>query len=185
MWFNARFIRPLDLLDPKQALVPDAPNDWHTVDLTDALVVIDWREYYGDRQNRTAGKDVSVAIPNVGTKKAFDFDYYQVKVQIGDGAFYTDAHLGTNERSAIYTLGQMPKYGETKTIKTSDVPNLKFEKISDTKLRYLNNSGVTGGFHVFVPVTMTYVYGFMEVPQTKWVTIGVTSSVEQAMIEGE
>ena len=187
MWFNARFIRPLDLLDPKQALVPDAPNDWHEVDLTDALVVIDWREYQGDRVNRTAGKDVKLEIP-VGSKntpvKAFDFDYYQVKVQIGDGAFYTDAHLGTDERSAIYTLGQMPKYGETKTIKTSDVPNLKFEKISDTKLRYLNNSGVTGGFHVFVPVTMTYVYGFMEVPQTKWVTIGVTSSVEQAMIEG-
>jgi hypothetical protein len=197
MWFNARFIRPLDLLDPKQALVPDAPNDWHEVDLTDALVVIDWREYYGDRQNRTAGKDVSVAIPNVGTKKAFDFDYYQVKVQISDGTFYTDAHFGKTDRENgnytddhSYVAGKMVSVASEadakakKFIPTSDVPNLKFEKISDTKLRYLNNSGVTGGFHVFVPVTMTYVYGWMTVPQTKWVTIGVTASVEQAMIEG-
>jgi hypothetical protein len=195
MWFNARFIRPLDLLDPKQALVPDAPNDWHEVDLTDALDVIDWREYFGDRQNRTGGKDVSVAIPNVGTKKAFDFDYYQVKVQIGDGAFYTDAAKGKTDRDNgnftddhSYVAGKMVVV-DSKTVKnylpTSDIPNLKFEKISDTKLRYLNNSGVTGGFHVFVPVTMTYVYGWMSVPQTKWVTIGVTASVEQAMIEGE
>ena len=191
MWFNARFIRPLDLEKPKQALVPDAPNDWHEVDLTDALLVKDWREYYGDRRNRTAGKDVSVAIPGVGTKKAFDFDYYQVKVQIGDGAFYTDAAKGKTERdNGKYVLdGTMVSVNneadaKSKYIPTSDVPNLKFEKISDTKLRYLNNSGVTGGFHVFVPVTMTYVYGWMSVPQTMWVTVGVTASVEQAMIEG-
>ena len=196
MWFNARFIRPLDLLDPKQAVVPDAPNDWHEVDLTDALVVIDWREYYGDRQNRTEGYDRTENIPNVGTKKAFDFNYYQVKVQIGDGAFYNDAAKGKADRESgnytedkSYVAGKMVVV-DSKSVKsylpTTDVPNLKFEKVpgSDTKLRYLNNSGVTGGFHVFVPVTMTYVYGWMSVPQTKWVTIGVTSSVEQAMIEG-
>jgi hypothetical protein len=198
MWFNARFLRPLDLDDPKQALVPDAPNDWHEVDLTDALVVIDWREYYGDRLNRTQGKDVKVNIPNVGNVKAFDFAYYQVQVEISDGAYYTDANLGKDDRDAgKYVLdGTMVtvadekdataknkgKSGNGQYIKTSQVPNLKFEKISDTKLRYLNNSGVTGGFHVFVPVTMTYVYGYMTVRQTKWVTVGVTASVEQAMI---
>jgi len=32
---------------------------------------------------------------------------------------------------------------------------------------------------------MTYVYGYQTVRQTKWVTVGVTPSVEQAMIEGE
>ena len=192
MWFNARFIRPLDLEEPKQALVPDAPNDWHEVDLTDALIVKDWREYYGDRLNRTAGKDVSLNLPIVGTKKAFDYDYYQVKVQIGDGAFYTDAAKGKTDRDAggySITGGNKMISVDSKSVKsylpTTDVPNLKFEKISDTKLRYLNNSGVTGGFHVFVPVTMTYVYGWMSIPQTKWVTIGVTASVEQAMIEGQ
>ena len=68
-------------------------------------------------------------------------------------------------------------------ILTSQVPNLKLEKTGKTKLRYLNNSGVTGGFHVFIPITMTYVYGFQSVRQTKWVTVGVTPSVEQAMFE--
>ena len=189
MWFNVRFLRPLDLEDPKQALVPDAPNDWHEIDLTDALIVKDWREYYGDRQNRTLGRDVTEPIPGVGTVKAFDFAYYQVELDITDNMYYTDANLGTSTRSSVYTLGSMPRVtseNDAKSknfIKTTDVPNLKLEKISNTKLRYLNNSGVTGGFHVYVPITMTYVYGYQSVRQTKWVTVGVTASVEQAMIE--
>ena len=191
MWFNARFLRPLDLEDPKQALAPDAPNDWHEIDLTDALIVKDWREYYGDRLNRTGGADVKVNITGVGNVKAFDFAYYQVLLDINAAAFYTDANLGTSVRSDNYTLGSMPRINSVADatsknfIKTADVPNLKLEKISNTKLRYLNNSGVTGGFHVFVPITMTYIYGYMTVRQTKWVTIGITASVEQAMIEGE
>ncbi len=193
MWFNARILRPLDLENPKQAVVPDAPNDWHYVDLTDALIVKDWREYYGDRKNTTLGEDVKRNIPGVGNVKAFDFAYYQVEVEIEDGEFYTDAALGTNVRSDVFELGKMPGYGYVAgLIKTTQVPNLKFERIADetvenykTKLRYLNNSGVTGGFHVFVPVQMTYVYGHMKFKQKKYVTVGVTPSVEQAMIEGE
>ena len=191
MWFNARFLRPLDLEDPKQALAPDAPNDWHEIDLTDALIVKDWREYYGDRTNSTGGADVKVNIPGVGNVKAFDFAYYQVDLDIDDTNFYTDANLGTSKRSDVYTLGSMPTITGVddatgkEFIKTTSVPNLKLEKVAGqkTKLRYLNNSGVTGGFHVFVPVTMTYVYGYMTVRQTKWVTVGITPSVEQAMIE--
>jgi hypothetical protein len=191
MWFNARFLRPLDLEEPKQAVVPDAPNDWHEIDLTDALIVKDWREYYGDRTNSTGGADVKKNIPGVGSVKAFDFAYYQVELDITDGNYYTDANLGTSQRSDVYDLGSMPRItgaadAKAKSfIKTSQIPNLKLEKISNTKLRYLNNSGVTGGFHVFVPITMTYVYGYQTVRQTKWVTVGVTPSVEQVMIEGE
>ena len=189
MWFNVRFLRPLDLENPKQGLVPDAPNDWHTVDLTDALIVKDWREYYGDRLNRTGGQDVSLVLPNVGNQKAFDYAYYQVELDITENVYYTDANLGTNQRSDNYTLGHMPVIESEDDAKakgfilTSQVPNLKLEKIGKTTLRYLNNSGVTGGFHVYVPITMTYVYGFQTVRQTKWVTVGVTASVEQAMFE--
>ena len=189
MWFNVRFLRPLDLENPKQGLVPDAPNDWHTVDLTDALIVKDWREYYGDRQNRTGGKDVSIVLPSVGNQKAFDYAYYQVELDITENVYYTDANLGTSQRSDVYTLGHMPVIVDADDAKakgfilTSQVPNLKLEKTGKTKLRYLNNSGVTGGFHVFIPITMTYVYGFQSVRQTKWVTVGVTPSVEQAMFE--
>ena len=189
MWFNVRFLRPLDLENPKQGLVPDAPNDWHVVDLTDALIVKDWREYYGDRLNRTGGQDVSLVLPSVGNQKAFDYAYYQVELDITENVYYTDANLGTSQRSDNYTLGHMPVIESVADAKaqgfilTSQVPNLKLEKIGKTTLRYLNNSGVTGGFHVFVPITMTYVYGFQSVRQTKWVTVGVTASVKQAMFE--
>ena len=178
MWFNVRFLRPLDLENPKQALVPDAPNDWHAIDLTDALIVKDWREYYGDRQNRTGGKDVSLTLPSVGNQKAFDYAYYQVELDITENVYYTDATLG--HMPVIESVADAKAKG---FILTSQVPNLKLEKTGKTTLRYLNNSGVTGGFHVFVPITMTYVYGFQSVRQTKWVTVGVTASVEQAMIE--
>ena len=189
MWFNARFLRPLDLENPTQALAPDAPNNWKTIDLTDALIVKDWRDYYGDRRNRTQGKDMKLSLPGVGSQKAFDFEYYQVQIEIDDQKYYTDGNLGTGKRSDNFTLGHMPVIESAKDatdngfVLTSRVPNLKLEKISATKLRYLNNSGVTGGFHVFVPVTMTYVFGSQTVKQTKWVTLGVTSSVNQVMYE--
>ena len=189
MWFNARFLRPLDLENPTQALAPDAPNNWKTIDLTDALIVKDWRDYYGDRKNRTQGKDVKLNLPGVGSQKAFDYAYYQVKIEIDDEQYYTDGNLGTGKRSDNFTLGHMPVIesaddaDDNGYVLTSRVPNLKLEKISDTKLRYVNNGGVTGGFHVFVPVTMTYVFGSQTVKQTKWVTLGVTSSVNQVMFE--
>ena len=188
MWFNVRLLRPLDLENPKQGVVPDAPNDWHTVDLTDALIVKDWRDYYGDRQNRTGGKDVSLVLPSVGNQKAFDYAYYQVKVEIQEDNYYTDAAQGTSERNDNFTPGHMPVVeneadAKAKYIKTSSVPRLLLEKVGDTKLKYLNNSGVNGGFHVFVPITMTYVYGSQTVRQTKWVTVGVTATVSQPQFE--
>ena len=192
MWFNARILRPLDLENPKQAVVPDAPNDWKEIDLTDALIVKDWREYYGDRNNGTGGADVKLNLPIVGSVKAFDYAYYQVEVKIADEqAFYTDANQGTAQRSDVFTLGHMPMVTSAADavakgfVPTSDIINLKLEKVEgqNTKLQYLNNSGVTGGFHVFVPIEMSYVYGSQTVRQTKWVTVGVTPSVEQAMIE--
>jgi hypothetical protein len=185
MWFNARFLRPLDLENPSQALAPDATNNWKTIDLTDALIVKDWRDFYGDRKNRTGGKDVSLSLPGVGNQKAFDYVYYQVKIEIDDQNYYTDANLGTEKRSDNFTLGHMPVIQSEKDakaqgfIKVSQIPNLNLKKVDDTKLKYMNYEGVTGGFHVFVPITMSYVYGSQTVKQTKWVTLGVTSSVNQ------
>ena len=192
MWFNARIIRPLDLENPKQAVVPDATNSLETIDLTDALIVKDWREYYGDRENRTGGEKMKLTLPLVGNQDAFDYAYYQVEIKISDDVeFYTDANLGTGERSDNFIAGHMPVItsvadAEAKGfVPTSHNVGLILKKAagSETKLEYKNNEGVTGGFHLFIPVEMTYVYGSQTTKQTKWVTIGVTSSVEQAQFE--
>ena len=196
MWFNVRVIRPCDLVDPNQALAPDAPNDWHLIDLSKVLNVIDWRDYYGDPSNSIKGEDKTFKIQSGATVKGFDFNYYQIELDINDKNFKTDANMGTSKRNNIYVVGQMPNVNGADAaylsgcIATSDVPNLKLEKCDKdmnpvpagtktTYLRYLNNSGVTGGFHIFVPIEMTYVYGFQTVKQHKLVTVGITSSVNQ------
>ena len=196
-WFNVRFIRPLDFLDPSDGVVPDAPNDWQYVELTKALTVKDWRNYTGDPTNSTKGTEVA--------KKLFDFAYYQVVFEVVDGEFLTDAQLGTGERDQEVTLGKQIDLNNSanaayaaKCIKTGRVQNLDFNAVSvgqtvkkDNKdytvqkgevwIKYKNNSGVVGNFHVFVPVQMEYVFG-QKIKQFKYVTVGVSSSVDQPMI---
>ena len=177
MWFNVRFLRPLDLLDPNQGLLPDAPNDWQYVDIAKYLNVVDWREYVGDRTNSTGGKEVS--------SKKFDFNYYQIDFNVDDMNFKTDAHLGTKDRDASYQIGSMISINADKKyaaelVPVTDIKGLDLEKVGKTRIRYKNNSGVTGGFHIYVPVSMTYVFGSdPSLTQTKYVTLGVSPTVQQ------
>ena len=180
MWFNVRFIRPLDLQNPKQGLLPDAPNDWQYVDLTKYINVRDWREYLGDPKNTTGG-----AQKKSGNDYLFDFAYYQIDFDTDATLFKTDAHLGTEKRDPQYTIGKMIDINDdaayAKELKPyTVVQGLDLEKVDKTTIRYKNNSGVTGGFHVYVPVQMTYVFGQdASLTQTKYITIGITSTVEQ------
>jgi hypothetical protein len=193
MWFNVRFLRPLDLRNPDQGLLPDAPNDWQEVDLAQYILVTDWREYLIDVYNTTGGKDnmtktVDILENGKYSKKTFklvDKDYYGLKFNIDEKNFKTDAHYGTEKRDDKYTKGAMIDINDNKDyskdlVSTSEIQGLILEKIGDTKIRYKNNSGVTGGFHVYVPIKMTYVFGSdQKLTQTKYVTLGVTSTVEQ------
>ncbi|MBR4730259.1 MAG: hypothetical protein IK075_08390 [Prevotella sp.] len=182
MWFNVRFIRPLDLQNPKQGLLPDAPNDWQYVDLKKYIKVLDWREYLGDPNNTTGGAQ---KYSNADKKYLFDFAYYQIDFNTDQKKFMTDAHLGTAERDPQYTIGSMIDINDdaayAKKLKAyTVVQGLDLEKVDATTIRYKNNSGVTGGFHVYVPVQMTYVFGQdASLTQTKYITLGITSTVEQ------
>ena len=97
----------------------------------------------------------------------------------------TDAHLGTAERDPQYTIGSMIDINDdaayAKKLKAyTVVQGLDLEKVDATTIRYKNNSGVTGGFHVYVPIQMTYVFGQdASLTQTKYITLGITSTVEQ------
>lgn len=198
-WFNVRFIRPLEMQDTKNAIVPDAPNDWQYVAL-EWPAVVDWRNYTGDPKNTVGGKDA-------GSK--FDFAYYQIVYGAAADGFMTDAQLGTAERNNEFkAIAELTNINDAanaayakKLIKTSSVPNLDFQvvKLSDIPsasvkkewysnmlfIKYKNNSGVVGNFQVFVPVKMRYVFGQDELnenaTQVKWLTIGVSSSVDQPM----
>ena len=194
MWFNVRFLRPCDLGNPQPDILPDAPNDWQYVDIAKYARVYDWRDYLCDPQNRIGGNDIAVDGYKV------DFKYYQISLNTDEQLFLTDAGLGTSERDPntekdnyknAWDINSNSAY-KAKLWKTAEVNGLLVQKVDgdgatsltpgskSTWIRYKNNSGVTGGFHIYVPIQMTYVFGnYPQTTQQKYVALSISKSVAQ------
>ena len=194
MWFNVRFLRPCELGNPKPDILPDAPNDWQYVDIAKYAKIYDWRDYLCDPQNRIGGEDKKVDGYQV------DFKYYQITLNTDQALFLTDAGLGTSERDPntekdsymnAWDINDNAAY-KAKLWKTSEVQGLLVQKTDkkggdqvpngtkSTWIRYKNNSGVTGGFHIYVPIQMTYVFGnYPQTTQTKYVALSISKSIAQ------
>lgn len=165
-WFNVRFVRPLDLTQPKAYSVKDAPNEWQDIDITKLVTVNDWRNYTGDPTNSNGGKDDEKGI--------FDFTYYGIQLATDDQAIYTDANLGSDQRNILTSTEAIKKLVKTSSISGLE---LKLKSGSTSVLQYKNSSAVTGTFHLYVPVKMTYVFG--QTPQTLYSVVTVTKSEGQ------
>ncbi len=165
-WFNVRFVRPLDLTQPKPANVKDAPNEWQTIDVADLVQVNDWRDYVGDPKNGNHGADQN---------NKFDFAYYGIVLSTDANAIYTDAANGANNREILTDVTAIKKLN-----KTTEIPGLELKggvATAPSKLQYKNSSAVTGTFHLYVPVKMTYVFG--KTPQTLYSVVTVTKTEGQ------
>ena len=203
MWFNVRFLRPCDLTTPKAQILPDAPNDWQYVNIAEYARVYDWRDYLCDPQNRIGGDDKTVAGYKV------DFKYYQISLNTDEALFLTDAGLGTSDRDPYTEASGEYIYSKAwdinsstysaykaKLWKTSEVNGLLVQKTDrnggdqvpnttkSTWIRYKNNSGVTGGFHIYLPIQMTYVFGnYPQTTQQMYVAISISKTVSQKIDE--
>ena len=163
-WFNVRFVRPVDLTQPEAFSVKDAPNEWQTIDVADLVKVYDWRNYVGDPKDGNGGKD---------EKNKFDFAYYGIELATDANAIYTDANLGSDQRTVLKDAASIEKL-----VKTSSISGLLLKQgSSKSQLQYKNSSAVTGEFHLYVPVKMTYVFG--KTPQTLYSVVTVTKSEGQ------
>ena len=164
-WFNVRFVRPLDLTQPKAHEVKDAPNEWQTIDVADLVQVNDWRNYVGDPKNSNGGKDEN---------NKFDFKYYGIELTTDAKAVYTDAANGADNRQVLTDVAAIKKLHLT-----SQIPGLELEGVATapSQLRYKNSSAVTGTFHLYVPVKMTYVFG--QTPQTLYSVVTVKKTEGQ------
>lgn len=164
-WFNVRFVRPLDLTQPKAHEVKDAPNEWQTIDVADLVQVNDWRNYVGDPKNGNGGKDQN---------NKFDFSYYGIVLTTDADAVYTDAANGADNRKVLTDVAAIKKLN-----KTSQIPGLMLEDVATapSQLLYKNSSAVTGTFHLYVPVKMTYVFG--QTPQTLYSVVTVKKTEGQ------
>ena len=163
-WFNVRFVRPLDLTQPKAAEVKDAPNEWQTIDVVNLVQVNDWRNYVGDPKNGNLGKDEN---------NKFDFSYYGIELTTEAKDVYTDAANGADSREVLTDVAAIKKLH-----KASEIPGLELVKgDAASQLKYKNSSAVTGTFHLYVPVKMTYVFG--QTPQTLYSVVTVKKTEGQ------
>lgn len=164
-WFNVRFVRPLDLTQPKAHEIKDAPNEWQTIDVADLVQVNDWRNYVGDPKNTNKGADQN---------NKFDFAYYGIELTTDAKAIYTDAALGANNREVLTSVEDIKKLHQT-----SQIPGLELKGVetAPSMLMYKNSSAVTGTFHLYVPVKMKYVFG--QTPQTLYSVVTVKKTEGQ------
>lgn len=163
-WFNVRFVRPLDLTQPKAAEVKDAPNEWQTIDVVNLVQVNDWRNYVGDPKNGNLGKDEN---------NKFDFSYYGIELTTEAKDVYTDAANGADSREVLTDVAAIKKLH-----KASEIAGLELVKgDAASQLKYKNSSAVTGTFHLYVPVKMTYVFG--QTPQTLYSVVTVKKTEGQ------
>ena len=163
-WFNVRFVRPVDLTQPKAYEVKDAPNEWQTIDVANLVQVNDWRNYVGDPNNGNSGKDQN---------NKFDFSYYGIVLTTDAAAVYTDAANGADSRKVLTDVAAIKKLH-----KASEIPGLELVKgDADSQLKYKNSNAVIGTFHLYVPVKMKYVFG--QTPQTLYSVVTVKKTEGQ------
>lgn len=167
-FFNVRFLRPLNLSGADKFEIKDAPNDWQKIPFSELVSVTDWRDYTGLADNSNGGK-------NDG-KRQFDFKYYGIEFIADVDNALTDANLGTAARSNTNT----DAYRAQCVKALENIKNLNLEQDGDV-VKYKNNGGNTGTYHIFLPIKMKYVFGNYPISQQKaWAVITVTNTVGNA-----
>ena len=190
-WFNARFLRPVNLENPN-GFRKENDSNWQYVDLAQAANVTDWRGYQG----KTNGSSQN------GT---FDLAYYQIEFDADEANTLTDANLAASVRQPVSgNLGDNlndvldintttdANYSVQRLSKSYQVQGLNIEKVLDyngtpcpdnmksSLIRFKNNSNLTDDFRLFVPVNMTYVFGQdIENAQHKYITVELKQPAQQ------
>ena len=164
-YFNVRFLRPLNLSEAKPYEIVDAPNDWQEIPFASLVGVTDWRDYTGLADNSNGGKSDG--------KKQFDFAYYGIEFEADVNGALTDANLGTAQRNNFTNTDE---YRKACVNALTNIVNLKLEQDGDV-VKYINNSGNTGTYHIFLPIKMKYVFGnFDSSKQNAWAVITVKNT---------
>lgn len=168
-FFNVRFLRPLNLSGAEPYEIKDAPNDWQKISFGKLVSVTDWRDYTGLADNTNLGK-------NDG-KKQFDFKYYGIEFIADVDNALTDANLGTAARDS-YKNDAAYRAQCVKALE--NIKNLKLVQDVDV-VKYMNNGGNTGTYHIFLPIKMKYVFGNHSTSQQKaWAVITVKNTAGNA-----
>lgn len=168
-FFNVRFLRPLNLSGADKFEIKDAPNDWQKIPFSELVSVTDWRNFAGLADNSNLGK-------NDG-KRQFDFKYYGIEFIADVDNALTDANLGTDARNS-YKNDAAYRAQCVKALE--NIKNLNLEQEGDV-VKYKNNGGNTGTYHIFLPIKMKYVFGNYPTSQQRaWAVITVKNTAGNA-----
>ena len=168
-FFNVRFLRPLNLSGAEPYEIKDAPNDWQKISFGKLVSVTDWRDYTGLADNTNLGK-------NDG-KKQFDFKYYGIEFEADVKNALTDSNLGTTARDSYKNDDA---YRKQCVNAKENIKNLQLVQDGDF-VKYMNNGGNTGTYHIFLPIRLKYVFGQYPTSQQKaWAVITVKNTAGNA-----
>jgi hypothetical protein len=180
--FNARFLRPVDVLDGDNAEFLDAQANGSSIVLGDLFGLKDWRE----KAIVTKGADGKYAA---ATDNGVDlFAYYKIsEVAIDLANAETDA---SGERMTIAKLSgtdkdsskeliiklSVEKGSEAQTAKDGVVTvslDSDATVLDDYTVTYKNNAGNTKDFNIWIPVKVTYSWGTVEA----WAKVKVNNTL--------
>jgi predicted nucleic acid-binding Zn-ribbon protein len=169
-YFNARFLRPVNLNPTKDQKIVDAPNGGADVDVAKLYGLTDWRDYA-----LVDAYDDSHAF----TGKFVVKSYYGISVD-PSGTCYTDIALGAGKRTI---LDYNNINGIRNLAKTTDISGLVFTLVSATATKgayfhYDNNEANVEEFHIYVPLTVTYTWGTKV--QAGYAVVTVQKTIAQA-----
>ena len=172
-YFNVRFLRPVNLSAANGVTIEDAPNNGMDIALAKLVTVTDWRDYVGyphgdSRLNTKWASDPSV--------KQFAYYYYQLKIVTDVDAIYTDIAQSESVRNAdpLTSASAIEKLN-----KTTEISGINITKVNDATLHYTNNGANVQKFHLYVPVSVEYVFGKPSVQKT-YAVITVQKTVQNA-----
>lgn len=189
-YFNARFLRPVNLVANEKAEITDAPNGIQCVYKDNLYGLTDWRDYtlvdkYTDTQKFTGEFVVK--------------SYYGAKVSFGAAAdIYTDMNLGEGSRTAksaddlvgIRSLAKATSISGLQFVPGTVMVKAAVEEKKDSTGKvvtpasgpeyaevyiYTNNQANVGEFHIYVPVYLEYTWGKL----TRYAVVTVKETIKQ------
>ncbi len=164
-YFTARFLRPLDLATTSTHPATDAVDGGYYVNIVDLIDEDpkDWREAWEDSY----------------------WTYYGVdSIQVDLDNAFTDAALTADKRVAIEVPASTAGEEQIEGLAKITTANIQLTYVSPDntfkygRLLYTNNNATIGDFHIYVPITMTYDWGYKM--SMGYARIDVSSTVENA-----
>ena len=172
-YFNVRFLRPVNLSPANGVTIEDAPNNGMDIALAKLVTVTDWRDYVGYPHGDSRLNTKWASDPTV---KQFAYYYYQLKIVTDVDAIYTDIAQSESVRNAdpLTSASAIEKLN-----KTTEISGIDITKVNDATLHYTNNGANVQKFHLYVPVSVEYVFGKPSVQKT-YAVITVQKTVQNA-----